>query len=202
MHPDWRCDTCGPVLPLHVVHKLHPEIVEAVVGTVASVDVPTPTWCPWPLPTGWTVTGIGWVGDERSGVRGTLVACSGPAPITGGPADLLLIAEELGLGLGARFAGLPGTDPGPQIERLVESAQAHAKIKAAGWPTPLWTIPGGADRSAYVGQAKGLWLYAISWPASAGYLLAGDVNLIDLTEWLPPELVFGAPSPRLEPPSF
>ena len=38
-----------------------------------------PLWCPWPLPTGWTVTGVGWVGDDRSGVRATAVACSGPA---------------------------------------------------------------------------------------------------------------------------
>ena len=42
-----------------------------------------------------------------------------------------------------------------------------------------------------------MWLYAIAWPASAGYLLAEDVVLHDLTEWTPPELVYGAPSPYL-----
>ena len=34
----------------------------------------------------------------------------------------------------------------------------------------------GPDRSAYVGEAKGLWLYVISWPATAGYLLAEDLE--------------------------
>jgi hypothetical protein len=53
------------------------------------------------------------------------------------------------------------------------------------------------DRSAYVGEAKGVWLYAITWPASAGYLLAEDLVLHDLAEWMPGELVFGAPSPYL-----
>lgn len=42
-----------------------------------------------------------------------------------------------------------------------------------------------------------MWLYAIAWPASAGYLLAEDVALHDLTERVPPELVYGAPSPYL-----
>jgi hypothetical protein len=42
-----------------------------------------------------------------------------------------------------------------------------------------------------------MWLHAIAWPASAGHLLAEDVVLHDLTEWTPPELVYGAPSPYL-----
>jgi len=25
-------------------------------------------WCPWPLLPGWTVTGVGWAGDDRTGV--------------------------------------------------------------------------------------------------------------------------------------
>ena len=33
--------------------------------------------------------------------------------------------------------------------------------------------------------------------ATAGYLLAEDLGLRDLVEWLPPELVYGAPSARL-----
>jgi len=53
------------------------------------------------------------------------------------------------------------------------------------------------DRGAYVGEAKGLWLYAIWWPTTAGYLLAEDLVLHDLTESVPSELVYGAPSPYL-----
>jgi hypothetical protein len=142
------------------------------------------------------VTGVGWAGDDRDGARATAVACSGPAPL-GGPGDVLLVAEEPGVGLGNRYAGLAGPDPGPYLEKTLENTAAHAKVKAAGWPTPLWAIGGGEDRSAWVGEAKGLWLYAITWPASAGYLFAEEVVLQDLTDWFPTELVYGAPSPYL-----
>jgi hypothetical protein len=193
MSSEWRCATCGPVPPFHVAEHIGTEIVELVTSRAKD----TPVWCPWPLPSGWMVTGIGWAGDDRGGTRATAVACSGPAPL-GGPADILLIAEEPGVGLGNRYAGLSGPDPGPYLEQALETTAAHAKVRAAGWPIPLWSVgtPIG-DRSAYVGEAKGVWLYAIAWPASAGYLLAEDLVLHDLAEWLPGELVYGAPSPYL-----
>ncbi|HEY0696458.1 MAG TPA: DUF6758 family protein [Micromonospora sp.] len=208
MHSDWRCESCGPVPPLHVAEHVGPEIVasatDQIVRTHANrVRPPTPLWCPWPLPPGWTMTGAAWAGDDRTGVRATAVACSGPAPLGGGPADLVFMAEEPGVGLGTRFAGIPGPDPGQLLaDAMADPAPGHehpphAKIKAGGHPTPLWSVKSPTDRSAYVGEARGMWLYAIAWPASAGYLLAEDVVLHDLTEWLPPELVYGAPSPYL-----
>jgi hypothetical protein len=48
-----------------------------------------------------------------------------------------------------------------------------------------------------VSEAKGNWLYAVAWPASAGYFLAEHVVLYDLSDGVPPELVYGAPSPYL-----
>ena len=193
MSSDWRCSTCGPVPPLHVAEHINAEIVESV--TVRSKDIPV--WCPWPLPAGWMVTGIGWAGDERTGTRATALACSGPGPL-GGPADIVLVAEEPGVGLGNRYAGLAGPDPGPYLQDALENTAAHAKVKAAGWPTALWAVrTPAAGRSAYVGEAKGVWLYAIAWPDSAAYLFAEDLVLHDLTEWVPAELVYGAPSPYL-----
>ncbi len=56
----------------------------------------------------------------------------------------------------------------------------------------------------YVGEARAMWLYAIAWPAPAGYLLADGIVLHDLVDSLPSELVFGAPrdgSDRHWPPS-
>jgi hypothetical protein len=196
MSSDWRCDFCGPVLPMHVARHIGPEILAAAVEHATSGST-VPLWCPWPLPTGWMVTGVGWAGDDRVGIRATALACSGPAPVNGGPADLLLVAEEPGIGLGNRYAGLSGQDPGPYLQAPLASTAAHAKVRADGWPIPLWAVGDRADRSAYVGEAKGVWLYAVTWPANAGYLLAEDVALQDLTEWLPAELVFGAPSPYL-----
>nr|WP_318783153.1 DUF6758 family protein [Plantactinospora soyae] len=219
MHTAWRCPDCGPVSPLHVAEHIGPEIVASTIeritvdrgstdpdtpGSGARATPSVPLWCPWPLPPGWTMTGVGWAGDDRGGVRATAVACSGPTPLGGGPADLVLVAEEPGVGLGTRLAGTAGPDPGPQLnEAITEPGPghpervAHAKVRAAGHPTPLWAVKSPTDRSAYAGEARGIWLYAITWPASAGYLLAEDVDLHDLTEWTPPELVFGAPSPYL-----
>ena len=194
MYSDWRCDGCGPVLPMHIVNHVGADVMESTAERAR--HVPVPMWCPWPLLPGWMVTGVGWAGDDRSGPRATAVACSGPAPL-GGPADVVLIAEEPGVGLGNRYAGLPGPDPGDHFAVAVKTTAAHAKVKAAGWPTPLWAVSAVDDRSAYVGEAKGLWLYAITWPASAGYLFAEDLVLHDLTDWLPTELVYGAPSPYL-----
>ncbi|MBX6356214.1 MAG: hypothetical protein IRZ05_10225 [Micromonosporaceae bacterium] len=197
MHTDWRCDGCGPVPPLHVAQHIGPEVMAAVVAQVLHGPARVPLWCLWPLVPGWTVTGVGWAGDERTGVRATALACSGPAPLGGGPADLVLVAEEPGVGLGSRFAGILGPDPGPVLAAALTDSGAHAKIKVAGHPTPLWSVGSAPDRSAYAGEAMGVWLWLVAWPPSAGYLLAEDVTLRDLTVWLPPELVFGAPCPYL-----
>ena len=194
---------------MHVAEHIGPEIVASAVDQIAGARADhtrpsIPLWCPWPLLSPWTMTGVGWAGDDRAGVRATAVACSGPAPLGGGPADLVFIAEEPGVGLGTRFAGTPGPDPGAQLADVLTDPGpghaghvAHAKIRAGGHPTPLWSVKTPTDRSAYAGEARGMWLYAIAWPASAGYLLAEDVVLHDLTEWSPPELVYGAPSPYL-----
>jgi hypothetical protein len=193
MSSEWRCDECGPVPPWHVAERIGPEILQAVADKASGV----PMWCPWPLPAGWMVTGVGWAGDERTGTLATAIACSGPAPLSGGPADMLLVAEEPGVGVGTRYAGLPGLDPGPHLQNALANTAAHAKVKVDGWPTALWSVDGAHDRSSYIGEAKGRWLYAVAWPPTAGYLFADHLVLHDLTEWLPSELVFGAPSPYL-----
>ncbi len=202
MHTDWRCYECGIVSPLHVANHISAEILSSVRDRVRAVkgdDGVMPLWCPWPLPSGWIVTGVAWAGDERTGPRATAVALSGPAPLGDGPADVVFVAEELGVGLGTSLAGIPGPDPGPALRVAVETTAAHAKVKAAGHPTPLWAVASLEDRSVYVGEARGMWLYAITWPAQAGYVLAEEIQLHDLTESLPSELVFGAPSRRLRP---
>jgi hypothetical protein len=121
-----------------------------------------------------------------------VVACSGPSPLGGG-AELLLIAEAPGVGLGARYAGLPGPDPGIDVGSQVP----HAKVEAAGHPTAMWCID-VPDAAVYVGEAKGNWLWAILWPSTAGVLLLEDVILRDLrSHSVLPDLPFGSLSPRL-----
>jgi hypothetical protein len=193
-HSHWQCSTCGQVSPLHSAGQVNSALLADTVGRAAQCGLPV--WCPWPLPTGWLVTGLGWVGDERSGTLATAVTCTGPTPLSDGPADLVLVAEDPGVGLGTGLAGIAGPDVGPALDTAF-AEPSHATIKVGGHTTPLWSVTAPDDRSAYAGEAKGRWIYAISWPAHAGYLLTEEVVLHDLAEWIPSELVFGAPSRRL-----
>jgi hypothetical protein len=72
------------------------------------------------------------------------------------------------------------------------------RVMAASHPTALWSVPVLDDRAVFVGEAKGLWLWAVVWPASAGVLMYDGLSLTDLRDW-PADLAmeFGAPSPRL-----
>lgn len=185
---EWRCEQHGPVLPLHVAKV--PSL--RVLRDVAS-QARVPVWMPHPLPISWVITGIVYVGDERSGARGTALLCSGPSPV-GGPADMALVAEEPGVGLGARLAGLPDPDPGPL------SGPAEVKLSVAGHPTALWAAAAASrERVAYAGEARGCWLWEVLWPESASLLLLEDLRLEDLRDDVVPdaELLFGAASPRL-----
>lgn len=169
----WQCDVHGTVHPLQPVI---PPSVEALGVVVHRARVPV--WMPWPLPVGWLFTGAAFAGDDRSGGRATAVACSGPGPL-GGIGELVLIAEELGVGLGARYAGVDGPDPGPYMS--VEKPP-QAKVLAAAAPPPL--ACGGApdDRAVFAGEARGLWLWAVVWPEQSGLLMYDELVLTDLRD--------------------
>lgn len=185
----WLCDEHGPVHPVQPVVQPTSANVAAL-ATSARV----PVWCPWPLPHGWVVTGMACAGDERTGARATAVACSGPAPL-GGMGELVLVAEEPGIGLGARYAGLSEPDPGDGALGGAPSA----RVEAAGHPAPLWWIDGRDDRAVYVGEAMGVWLWMVLWPDSAGLLVLEDLILTDLRDVAGEiaMLPLGALSPRL-----
>jgi hypothetical protein len=149
-------------------------------------------WLPWPLPRGWLVTGFAGAGDERSGTRGCAVALSGPNPV-GGPGEMLLVSEELGVGLGARCAGLDGPDPGSSFA----AGPSHGSVRFGNHDFPLWHVdtPG---RAAFAGEVMGNWLWLILWPDTAGMLLVDPLELRDLRDpGQDLDLPFGARSPRL-----
>jgi hypothetical protein len=150
-----------------------------------------PVWVPWPLPTGWLVTGFAEVGDDRSGGLAVAVALSGPSPL-GGPADLMIVAEEPGIGLGASFAGLRGPDPGHGFG----VSAPNAKLEIDGHPVSMWAV--GADAAAaFAGEAFANWLWAVLWPDSAGILMLERLSLRDLRE-MDLDLPYGAFCPHLE----
>lgn len=155
-----------------------------------------PMWIPWPLPAGWVVTGFADAGDERSGALAVTVALSGPAP-TGGVGELTLVAEDPGIGLGARIAGLMEPDPGEGFD----SGGVDSKLRFDGHDIALWRVGTDKDRAAYAGEALASWLWLVFSPADAGMLMGEISALRDLRDRQnggaaldPP---FGAPSPFL-----
>lgn len=183
MTSEWTCSAHGPVQPYRHGH------VEAL--SQVSSHARVPVWVPRPLLAGWTLGGLGWCGDDRTGATATVLALAGPSPL-GGPADLVLVAEEPGVGLGAHLAGLEGPDPGDLALRAPE-----AKLLAAAHPTALWRSASADDRVAFVGEASGVWLWAVLWPPAAELVLLEHVELFDMRDDPSFELPLGAPSPRL-----
>jgi hypothetical protein len=186
----WRCGVHGDV------HPLYPAFAPSKAGMRALLRMAkVPVWLPWPLPTGWLVTGFARAGDERSGARACVVALSGPNPL-GGPADMLVVAEEPGVGLGAWLAGLAGPDPGQGFA----SMSPYASVQYGGHEFPLWQVE-VAERAAFAGEALGNWLWVVLWPDSAGVLLVESLIVRDLRDpgQAPQDLdvPFGALSPRL-----
>lgn len=188
MSSQWRCDRHGAVLPLRTWPGASPDVVGQ-----ASRTCVVPLWCPLPLLPGWTVTGMALAGDERSGSRATALALSGPSPL-GGPADLVLVAEEPGIGLGGRISGIDEVDPGLDADR-----QPDDKVLASGHPTALWRCASAEDRVAFAGEAGGVWLRAVLWPPEAELVLLEQVELHDLRDeaHVGLDLPVGAPTSRL-----
>lgn len=185
----WRCTVHGNVQPRHVRSP-------SIEGLQALLPVTrVPVWLPWPLPAGWIVSGFADAGDEREGSRACAVALSGPAPL-GGPGEMVIVAEEPGIGLGAWYAGLTGPDPGATV---FDGTPPQAGVRYRGHEWPLWHIDTEPDRAAYAGEAMGNWLWAIFWPAAAGTLAAEDLELRDLRDNDQDlDIPFGALSPRLQ----
>lgn len=185
----WECAEHGSVAPYHVL--LHPG-AEALDHVTRLATVPV--WLPTGMGPAWGCSGVAYAGDDRDGARAVVTAVSGPSPL-GGAADLLLVAEEPGVGLGARLAAIAELDPGQRIGR----ESPDAKIVAARHPTPLWPLPEAGDRAAFVGEAKGYWLWLIVWPGAAGVMVYDGIELADRRDAEPghAELGFAAPTPRL-----
>lgn len=183
----WRCDLHGDIDPVMSARRPSRDVLDCLLENAR-----VPALLPWPLPQGWLVSGFARAGDERTGARGFAVALSGPNPL-GGPADLLIVAEEPGVGLGAGLAGLPGPDPGDGLA----VGQPHATVRVDNHEAPLWLVESNGP-AAFAGEVAGSWLWVLIWPDTAGVLLLEPLPLRDLRNpYQDLDLPFGVLSTRL-----
>lgn len=156
--------------------------------------VPAPVWAPWPLPEHWVFGGLAFTGSPAYG--GCAVTSWNGVDQFGDRAELLLICEEAGAGVGSHFAALPVTYPGPGVGE----GPPHARFTVEDRPVPLWAVDGvDPDRAVYAGEAAGRWLWVVVHPAAAGALVVEPLQLVDARQ-LGAELSLlplGELSPRL-----
>ena len=186
---EWTCDAHGVVEPLHPALPAEAYHLSDVASSAA-----VPVWLPWPVPLGWTVSGV----RRTTGTgpsRAVAVGLLGPG-VTARQTELVIVAEEPGVGLGASYAGIGTTDPGPEVASL----PSDTKVTADGRPTALWSLP-VSDRAAYVGEASGLWLWVVAWPVTEWMVVHDDLRLVDVrapeNRLHLAELPVGPLSPRL-----
>ena len=159
-------------------------------------SAPFPTYLPWPLSPGWTVTDFGFVGCDGDS-RATMTASSGTSQLDG-PVDVIVVSEEPGTGLGGRVARTVYDDPGSEIGHGPPTVRVRIDSQAVPlWPVSTSASDGEWDRSVVAGEAGGRWLWLVLRPASAILLLRDDWILRDVSR-AGPQLVampFGGPAP-------
>jgi hypothetical protein len=140
-----------------------------------------PTYLPWPMGPGWTVTDFAAVSDWVGRTAATLTCTSGTSDLDG-PVDVLVVAEEPGTGLGARCARSRYDDPGPEIAGRPPTARVRIDALAVNlWDVSTSSFDGEFDRSVVAGEAGGRWLWIVLRPASALLMLRDDWILRDVS---------------------
>jgi hypothetical protein len=154
-----------------------------------------PTYLPWPMSPGWSVSDFAVVGEDPA--RATMTCSSGTSALDG-PVDVFVVSEESGIGLGARCAGTVHLDPGPEIG----IGPPPVRVRIRSQSVPLWAVSTSGsdrefDRSVFAGEAGGCWLWLVLRPASAMLLLRDEWILRDVSGIGPPlvEMSFGGPRP-------
>ena len=194
----WTCPDHGPTPAL----RRPDEASYAGFAEVLAAAGEFPTYLPWPMSPGWTVSDFGVVGEPGEGrdAKATLTCSSGTSELDG-PVDVFVVSEESGTGLGSRCAGMVHLDPGPEMG----SGPPTVRVRIGSQSIPLWAVSTVSstgddrelDRSVVAGEAEGRWLWVVLRPASAILLLRDEWILRDVSGIGPPlvEMPFGGPSP-------
>lgn len=156
-----------------------------------------PTYLPWPLSPGWTIADFGCVAKPGRVAVATVTTTVGASALDG-DVELTIVAEEPGVGLGARCAGTYRTDPGGSVG----VGPASVRIRVDAHPVPMWSVPSGDGddvlaRSVFAGESGGRWLWLVMRPASAALLLRREWFLADAGGFGPEavEMPFGGTQP-------
>lgn len=126
-----------------------------------------PTYLPWPLGPGWSISDFAVVAATPPGAAesaGSRAAATGAGPdaATGGaalatmtcvsgtsaldgPVDVIVVSEETGTGLGARLAGLPagsdgGPAPRPGATPAIADGPPEVKVRLEAHTVGLWPV--------------------------------------------------------------
>lgn len=195
----WSCPDHGIVVPLWRPMSSSYEQFAAHLQRVG----PFPTFLPWPLGPGWSVSDFAAVVSDGDATRATMACVAGTSQLDG-PVDVMVISEEPGTGFGARVAGLTTPDEAELLDpgHEVGDGPPPVRVRVDQYPVGLWpvsvsTSPGEWDRSVLAGEAGGRWLWLVLRPASAILLLRDDWILRDISA-TGPQLValpFGGPAP-------
>jgi hypothetical protein len=185
------CERHGPVAPLWRPVEVGYDAFAALLREPMDI----PTYLPWPMSPGWSIADFGAV---QGGVA-TFTTTVGSSDMDG-PVEVTVVVEDPGVGLGARCAGSPYVDPGPQVG----VGPPTARVRAAGRPVSMWLVDVEADgddpleRSVFAGEAGGRWLWIVLRPASAALLLKDEWLLADVTGFGPEalEMPFGGQRPQ------
>lgn len=189
---EWSCPTHGPIDPLWRPEQADYATFADLVGRSEEL----PTYLPWPMSPGWSISDFGCV-DGGGRTHATVTTTVGTSDLDG-PVEVTVIAEEPGVGLGARCAGTAYDDPGEQIGH-----GPHAiVVRADGRPVRMWAVDPADDdalfaKSVFAGEADGRWLWLVIRPASAALLLRDEWLLADVTGFGPEalEMPFGGAKP-------
>jgi hypothetical protein len=189
----WTCPEHGEISPLWRPREV--TYHDFAAHLLASVGFPT--YLPWPVSPGWSVTDFAVVGDGREKATATLTCTSGTSEMDG-PVEVVVVTEEAGVGLGARAAGTLHDDPGNEVAQ----GPPTVWVRAENQQVPLWAVStsgttGELDRWVVAGEAHGRWLWIVLRPASAILLFRDDLILRDVSTIGAPllETPFGGPAP-------
>jgi hypothetical protein len=188
----YACSVHGAIEPLWRPEVANYAAFADLVGRVADL----PTYLPWPMSPGWTISDFGCVTSPARAMA-TVTTTVGSSDLDG-PVEVTIVAEDPGVGLGARCAGITYDDPGEQIGQ----GPFAIRVRAGGRSVPLWAVdPHDEDdllaRSVFAGEAEGRWLWIVIRPAAAALLLRDEWLLADVTGFGPEalEMPFGGTRP-------